>query len=234
MLSIFAGNRYKCAMKSDLRYLFIDALAVLKCHWVIYTICPSLLAGLALFLFPFDPHVTEVITTRYFNRFWWFYAGELSHYGAFERASVYFILVLLIVGFVKKRRDWRRAALACLLACIFAGALVNLSKSLTGRPRPNAGVEQDGFYGPHLENDYRSFPSAHATTAFATATSLALAFPALTVPLFVFEGAVALSRIYVKGHYLVDVLVGSGVGIWFGRLFGRAYRKRTALLTVKE
>ncbi|MDD2236103.1 MAG: phosphatase PAP2 family protein [Kiritimatiellae bacterium] len=210
---------------TDIDQLIRMIRPILRSHrW--FFILTALLGGLAtVSAFPYDQAVTHLAEADWHIPFWWYYAGELSHYGAFERGTLLLVALLLIGGWIKNKIEWRRVAIACLLACLFSGIIVNTLKCSIGRPRPNAGVEQDGFYGPTLDNDFKSFASAHATTAIATATCLSIVFPSLAVPLYVFEGAVSLSRIYVKGHYLSDVLAGAFIGLWFGALMGLACRR---------
>jgi undecaprenyl-diphosphatase len=57
-----------------------------------------------------------------------------------------------------------------------------------------------------------SFPSGHATTAFACATMLAAFAPRLRVPLFALAALIALSRLYNGDHYPLDVLAGAALG----------------------
>lgn len=60
-----------------------------------------------------------------------------------------------------------------------------------------------------------SFPSGHTSQAFATATSLSLAYPKWYViaPSLLWAGAVGYSRMELGVHYPSDVLVGALIGI---------------------
>lgn len=59
-----------------------------------------------------------------------------------------------------------------------------------------------------------SFPSGHTSGAFATATSLSLAYPEwyVIVPSFAYAGAVAYSRMHLGVHYPSDVAAGAVIG----------------------
>lgn len=59
-----------------------------------------------------------------------------------------------------------------------------------------------------------SFPSGHTSDAFATATSLSLAFPKwyIIAPSFVWACSVGYSRMDLGVHYPSDVLAGAAIG----------------------
>ena len=62
-----------------------------------------------------------------------------------------------------------------------------------------------------------SFPSGHATVSFACATTLALAVPRLSVPLYTLATLISFSRVYVGVHFPLDVLAGAALGIAIAR-----------------
>ena len=77
-----------------------------------------------------------------------------------------------------------------------------------------------------------SFPSGHATVAFACATVLALAVPRLRVPLFALAALIAFSRVYVGVHYPFDVLAGAVLGVGLAtalRMLAAALRRSDPL-----
>jgi membrane-associated phospholipid phosphatase len=85
--------------------------------------------------------------------------------------------------------------------------------------RPSTGEAGTFFHTPCLvDARYQSFPSGHATTAFAVAAALARAVPARRRVWVVVAGGVALSRVLLNAHFLSDVLSGALLGWWGGQL----------------
>jgi membrane-associated phospholipid phosphatase len=69
-----------------------------------------------------------------------------------------------------------------------------------------------GFDPFRIGYEFNSFPSGHATTAFAIAVTCSIFWPKYRVHLFLFAAVVALSRLVLSAHYLSDVLAGACIG----------------------
>jgi membrane-associated phospholipid phosphatase len=120
-------------------------------------------------------------------------------------------IIIYAVGLIEKDSTTKKKAIfigETLAASVFVSVAL---KSITKRDRP-----YDTY--PEIDNvtveDSYSFPSAHTSAAFATATSLSMAYPKWYViaPTFLWAGAVGYSRMYLGVHYPTDVLAGAIVG----------------------
>ena len=108
------------------------------------------------------------------------------------------------------------AVCAAALAAAVGIILFQTLKRAVGRRRPN--LIESHCWANLLPPDQFSFPSGHALTAFAVATSLGLFYPAISPILLLCAASVALSRIVLGLHFLSDVVVGSGLGAILGYL----------------
>jgi hypothetical protein len=106
----------------------------------------------------------------------------------------------------------KNTAMDALTASIIGPGLIGISvKYAVGRERPGAGAGAFDFR-PFSGN--QSFPSGHASQAFAVATAIAENYPAWWVQTLCYGGAglVGYARIEQNAHYTSDVVAGALLG----------------------
>lgn len=125
-------------------------------------------------------------------------------------------VVLLFVRF--------RYTIAFLIGSLSASVLVQLFKRvlLQDMYRPSKYFELNETYKLHLIEGVKlhslhSFPSGHSTTAFNVFLMLAIVVKNRFLKLLclLLAATVAYSRVYLSQHFLVDITVGSVIGIAF-------------------
>lgn len=120
-------------------------------------------------------------------------------------------VMILAVGFIKKDKDLKNQGLFIAETIVTSTLITTILKRTVNRDRPFVTY-------PFIDNavyvNSPSFPSGHTSAAFATATSLSLAYPKWYViaPSFAWASAVGYSRMDLGVHYPSDVLVGALVG----------------------
>ena len=148
-------------------------------------------------------------------------------YTSLGNSGILFIAAgLLLLCFKKTRRVGVATLLALLLGLLFTNLTL---KPLFARPRP--WLDVPGLVNMVGESAYRSFPSGHATSAFAFA--FAVWFCAsekwmkwVSIVVAILMG---LSRLYIGVHYPTDVIGGVLVGLlagWLANLIVRTLLKK--------
>jgi membrane-associated phospholipid phosphatase len=117
---------------------------------------------------------------------------------------IFFCVVFALIGFFD-------LTLQLILGLVFAYSTIVISRLVYFRERP-----QKEKYNNILEKiDSSSFPSMHSLRIiiFSALTSLYFNILPLSLFLFVLSLGVILTRLYLKKHYVSDVLAGAVFGI---------------------
>jgi len=141
--------------------------------------------------------------------------GILTELGISTWYLVGAFVLFLFFKFIRPHPLFAYRSLFVLAAVAVSGIIVNIIKLIFGRYRPEM-FFQKGLYGLNFFNfgdGLASFPSGHATTAFALALALSFFFPKYRIPLFCLALAVGVSRVIITAHYLSDVVGGAYVGL---------------------
>jgi len=135
--------------------------------------------------------------------------GVLTHLGSLPVTAV---AVLATAGWVLRTRRGTGEGAALVAALVLTWGLVHVAKAATGRPRPA---------DPHASAEGLAYPSGHSAYAVAiVACAIVLArgghrlaarvgIVGIAVSLAAFVG---LSRVYLRVHFLSDVLGGLALG----------------------
>jgi membrane-associated phospholipid phosphatase len=140
--------------------------------------------------------------------------------GFFILLSAWWVKGPLLIGLGLGCDLWRRRAplafLAAGVATLAASIVVTPIKDLFERSRPPDA--QPGLEALVTLPENASFPSGHAATAFAAATAIAVISPRMRPYALAIAAGVALSRVYLRVHYPLDVLAGALLGSAIGAL----------------
>ena len=119
----------------------------------------------------------------------------------------------LLYGLAAKDKNARRTAVDAFASQIIAAkAITPMIKQLTNRTRPNG--------------DGDPFPSNHATTAFALASTISAHYPRARWWVYGLAAGVAAARVQNNAHWTSDVVAGAAVGTFVGHTVVTLGRKR--------
>jgi membrane-associated phospholipid phosphatase len=131
-------------------------------------------------------------------------------------------LALVVLLYLRGRREMSRLLLVALLAGMLAGFSATIIRSCTGRTRPSSHTPQ-GFYGLRHDGhwivgkyEFGAFPSGHTATVAGLTTTLWLVRRRWAVVFAFFAVAVAWSRIALNCHHFSDVAAATAWGMFAG------------------
>jgi len=134
---------------------------------------------------------------------------------------IWLVLAAILVVWGRLQRS---AALSLVLA-VLIGSLTadHVLKPIVHRSRPFVEAPKVRVIGGRPDDP--SFPSGHATNAFAGAFVLSALAAAPAILWWVLAIAIAYSRVYVGVHYPLDVTAGALLGLAAGAIAVTVYRR---------
>ncbi len=123
-----------------------------------------------------------------------------------------------VAGFVFRDPEAKDIFFDSTIASILASGIITPTlKFVIGRERPNQSLSSTSFH-PFSGSD-NSFPSGHATQAFAVASVISAHSDEVwvSVTAYTIAGLVGFARIYHNAHWTSDVTAGALIGTFVGR-----------------
>lgn len=150
--------------------------------------------------------------------------ANITDYAGEKTIVVPSLLLTYGVGrFLIKDPRLEGTSLAAVKSVVVTAVFTESVKHLAGRARPFINEGAWSFHPfPGHRDQYKSFPSGHASLAFAVFTPFAEAYSRW---IYVIPVSVAAGRVFQNKHWTSDVITGSAVGFISGYLFYR-HRKR--------
>ena len=152
-------------------------------------------------------------------------------------------ILLLVALLLPRARGRARPVLAGfgirLLFVFFAVLLPVLAgeavKNIVGRGRPFVGGQANAFNFSHFAGTeaFASFPSSHATAAFALAFAVAAVWPQLRAVMLVYAVMIGASRLVLLAHHPSDVVAGALVGVIGAMLVRYWFAARHLAFTIR-
>lgn len=142
----------------------------------------------------------------------------LSGWFLFPLGLALVVLAFLTLPTLSRMNQRVLAALSVRLGFLFLaialpGLVITVIKRLVGRARPVVAGEDVFLYKLLVwRPEYASFPSGHATTAFAAAVAFGVLWPRLRPLMWSYAVVIALSRVIVTAHHPSDAVAGAIAG----------------------
>lgn len=141
-----------------------------------------------------------------------------NHFG--DRSWSWLALGMWAGGSIFQRKSLQKIGAELLISYGLTSAQVTILKNAIGRMRPYSTDDPYVLKGPGVNPiRYKSFPSGHASIAFATATVLSSHIQNKTVR-WIIRGlafSTALARVYKNKHWFSDTIAGGSIGYFTAR-----------------
>ena len=166
--------------------------------------------------FHFDTAVSDFMA-QHRNRVVYNFMFNVSRFGDWPE---HFALGLILAGIAwwRGNKKWTRIFLSMLIALAIAGVVGRGIEIATGRARPSVRTEE---VWNRFSSKYHAFPSGHVTASMAFFGVLFFANRRVAVACLPIPILIGFSRIYLRAHYLSDVVCGVILGILSAVLVAR-------------
>ena len=168
--------------------------------------------------FHFDTAVSDFMA-QHRNRVVYNFMYNVSRLGDWPE---HFALGLILAGVAwwRGNKKWTRIFLSMLIALAIAGVVGRGIEIATGRARPSVRTEE---VWNRFSSKYHAFPSGHVTASMAFFGVLFFANRRVAVACLPIPILIGFSRIYLRAHYLSDVVCGVILGILSAVLVARVF-----------
>lgn len=139
--------------------------------------------------------------------FGWYFGSPQNNYGV--TGSIY------LAGLFTNHEKLRRTGVLMITSASVSGFIQQLSKSVTGRARPQAELGKHHFKPFGGDAAYRSFPSGHTVLAVTTMYSLSKQFesPWIKGACYAVGLVPPLTRLWAGAHWLTDVVLSGVISV---------------------
>jgi membrane-associated phospholipid phosphatase len=204
--SLFAVDRWSEYLKNDFKQIKRN-ISVNTLLWT-----GGWLTGMYV-LSNYDEPLNNSVKSLYTGK-WKSYFNTVDHLGSglYTGPISIGIVGLTLLGNDKKLQD---AAFTSAESFVVNAVVIGLTKFIFSRSRPSANKGAHDF--SPFTDPTSSFPSGHASTAFALVTPWVVYYPnPFTYLLMIVPASTAIARMVLNRHWFTDVLTGSVLGFVIG------------------
>lgn len=139
--------------------------------------------------------------------FGWYFGSPQNNYG--------FTGAVYLTGLFTNHEKLRRTGVLMITSASVSGLIQQVSKTVTGRARPQAELGKDHFKPFGGDAAYRSFPSGHTVLAVTTMYSLSKQFesPWLKGACWAVGAIPPVTRLWHGAHWLTDVVLSGIISV---------------------